>query len=227
MQMPLAPASEAAPYGPPVDDEHVFIHGMLNEFEGRLGSDSSFRWEGEGWVGDDLNRLWLKTEGESSKGKVDDGQQQAFYSRPISTYFDLQVGARYDLDSRPGRGWGAIGIEGLAPYFFVVSATAYASDDGHYAAKFEASNEVRLTQRLILEPQIEMNFYSRSDPARQIAAGLSDIDAGLRLRYEFTRKFAPYIGVNWAPHFGRPAGDLRSSGDTADARLLIGVRSWF
>ena len=146
----------------------------------------------------------------------------------ISPYFDAQVGARYDLDSLPGRGWGAFGIEGLAPLFFKVAATGYVSSDGHLAAGLEASYDLLLTQRLILQPQIEMNFYTKDDPARRIGSGLSDIDAGLRLRYEISRKFAPYAGVVYQGKFGGTADFARAEGEAAnEVRFVLGVRTWW
>jgi copper resistance protein B len=224
---PAAPSS-AAPFGSPVADEHIFYHAVLNQLEGRFGSNNSFRWEGEAWGGTDENRIWLKSEGELSQGLLSDGIQQLFYSRPISTYFDAQIGARYDLDSLPGRGWGAFGIEGLAPLFFKVAATGYVSGDGHFAARLEASYDLLLTQRLILQPQIEMNFYTKDDPARRIGSGLSDIDAGLRLRYEVSRKFAPYAGVVYQGKFGGTADFARADGEpTNEVRFVLGVRTWW
>ncbi len=226
-QMAMGDASAAAPFGAPVDDERVFYHAILDEFEGRFGRDASFRWEGEAWAGTDLNRIYLRSEGEATGGNVKDGQQELLYARPISTYFDLEGGVRYDLDSRPGRGWAAIGVEGLAPQFFHVSATGYASDEGHLAAKLEGAYDLLLTQTLILQPQAEMNFYSKADPARQIGSGLSDIDLGLRLRYEVSRKFAPYIGVTYEEVFGGTADFARAAGEhPSNLRLTIGVRMW-
>jgi copper resistance protein B len=220
--------NSAMPFGDAMGDQGPYVHGLLNEFEGRFGSDQSFRWQGEGWVGGDSNRLWVKSEGEVTNGVVEDGQQEVFYDRPITTYFDLQAGGRYDLDSRPGRGWGALGVEGFAPYYFTVSATAYASSTGHYAAKLEGFDEIRFTQRLILEPQIEMNFYSKSDPERRVGSGFSDLDTGLRLRYEVRRKFAPYIGVTYEDRFAQTARLVRADGErTNDLRFTVGARSWF
>ena len=220
--------NDPAPFGYPVGDRRTYVHGLLDEFEGRLGADKSFRWEGEGWVGGDFNRLWVKSEGEVTRGKVEDGQQELYYSRPITTYFDLQAGGRYDLDSLRGRGWAAIGVEGFAPYYATVSAHLYASDDGHYAAKLEAFDEIHFTQRLILEPQAELNLYSRDDPARRIGSGASDLDTGLRLRYEISRKFAPYVGVTYEKKFARTADYVRADGERPDdLRFTVGVRSWF
>ncbi len=221
--------SAAAPYGPPIEDQAVYSHVILNQLEGRFGAaGNSFRWSGEAWTGTDMNRLWLKSEGEITHGRLEDGQQELFYDRPVSTYFDLQAGVRSDIDAAPGRNWAAFGIQGLMPYFFEVSATAYASSSGHYAAKLEGSYDLLITQRLILQPQAELNFYSKADLGRAIGSGLSDIDAGLRLRYEFSRKFAPYIGIIYAGRFGGTANFTRAPGErTDDVRFTVGVRTWF
>jgi copper resistance protein B len=219
---------EAAPYGSPVADEDAWMHAILDQFEGRIGRANSLRWEGEAWTGTDTDRLWLKSEGELQNGKLSDGQNEVFYDRPISTYFDLQAGLRYDLDSRAGRGWAALGIEGLSEYFFQVSATGYASDTGHFAAKLFASYDLLITQRLILQPEMEINLYSKADPRRLVGAGFSDLDTGLRLRYEISRKFAPYIGLSYEKGFGDTDRFAVAAGEKMDAlRFALGLRSWF
>ena len=229
MALPAA-AQEAAPAHamPHMLDDAIFVHGVLNQLEGRFGDPSSFRWSGEGWIGTDENRLLLRSEGRISQGQVDDGIQELLYSRAVSTYFNAQVGARYDLDSLPGRGWGAVGIEGLAPQFFRVAATGYVSGDGHLAAKLEGSVDILITQRLILQPQIELNFYTKDDPARHVGAGLSELDAGLRLRYEISREFAPYVGVTYLGQYGATATYVSEAGGaTQQVRFTAGVRLWF
>ena len=215
---------------PPVMDQGIFAHAILNELEGRFnGSNTQFRWEGQGWAGTDYDKLWIKSEGTlQGNGLLDDGQQQFLYSRAITTYFDLQGGLRSDLDSRPTRNWAAFGIQGLAPYFFDLELTGFVGGEGHLAGKLEASYDLLLTQRLILQPQIEVNIYSKADPARLVGAGFSDIDTGLRLRYEFTRKFAPYLGVVYEGRFGQTANLARQAGEsTGDVRFVFGVRVWF
>ena len=214
---------------PPVMDQAIFAHAIFNQLEGRWnGSNPEFRWDGQGWIGTDYDKLWIKSEGTLSKGALDDGQQQFLYSRAVTTYFDLQGGLRSDLDSRPTRNWAAFGVQGLAPYFFDLEVTGFVSGEGHLAGKLEASYDLLLTQRLILQPQIELNLYSKSDPARLVGAGFSDIDTGLRLRYELDRKFAPYIGVVYQGKFGQTANFARQAGEsTGDVRFVFGIRTWF
>src|SRR5206468_7023975 len=132
----------------------------LNQNEGRFnGSNTEYRWSGLGWVGTDYDKLFIKSEGTVKSGKVEDGQHEFLYSRAITTYFDLQGGLRSDLDSRPTRNWASFGIQGLAPYFFDLEVSGYVRSQGHLAAKFEASYDLLLTQRLILQPQVEINLY--------------------------------------------------------------------
>ena len=206
-----------------------WFHGVLDEFEGRYqtGGRSSLRWDGEAWYGGDYNRLWLKSEGTMTKGRVRDGDQELLYSRAISTYFNLQGGVRLDLDSGPARAWGAVGVEGLALYQFEVQATGYFSDRG-VAGRFEGAYDILLTNRLILQPQVELNLYSRADPRRQVGSGLADIDTGLRLRYEVWRKMAPYVAVTYDSPLTQGRHMARKRGERAsEARFTFGIRSWF
>jgi copper resistance protein B len=216
---------------PPVMDNQIFGHVLFDQLEGRTnGPDNEFRWDGEGWIGTDMNKLWLKSEGFLEHGKATDGDTEALYDRPIPflRYFDWQTGVRYDLDSDPGRTWGAIGIEGMAPYFFEFAPTFYFSNSGRFAGKITGSYDLLITQRLIAQPQIEMNFYSKSEPSRGIGTGLSELDTGLRLRYEISRKFAPYIGFAYTQTFGETATFTQEGGGIVhDPRFIFGVRVWY
>ena len=221
----------AAPYGSPIPDNRVYIHGFFDQLEGRLGRGAYGRWDGQAWIGDDHNRLWLKSEGRynpNGKGRVEDGDHELLYDRPISPFFDVQAGVRYDLDSGTGRTWAALGIQGLSIGFWKVQATVYASDKGHYALRTNASYDLYLTQRLVLQPQFETNWYTKEDRGRGVGAGLSDIDMGLRLRYDLTRKLSPYTGVSYQRRFGGTESLTREQGGRVnDVRFLIGLRSWF
>jgi copper resistance protein B len=233
-QMSAGPEPHASPgameFEPPVMDRMIIVHAILNQFEGRVnGGTPELRWSGQAWAGTDYDKVWLKTEGfRRADGTVDDGRHELLYDRAISTYFDLQGGVRADIDSRPSRTWGAFGVQGLAPLFFDVEATGYVSDQGHFASRLEGSYDLLITQRLILQPQAEVNLYSKSDSPRRVGSGLSDLDAGLRLRYEVDRKLAPYLGVAYEGRFGETATFARRAGEsTGGARFLFGLRSWF
>jgi copper resistance protein B len=211
-------------------DNSIFGHVLLDQFEGRIGGgQNGFKWDGQAWIGTDYDKLWLKSEGFAlGKGGVEDGRNELLYDRALSTFLDLQAGVRTDWDSGTGRTWAALGVQGLAPLFFDYEATGYLSDNGHAALRLAGSYDLLITQRLILQPQIEMNFYSKADPGRRVGAGLSDIDAGLRLSYELSRKFAPYVGVIYAGRFGQTADFARKEGQGATAvQFVFGIRGWF
>lgn len=217
---------------PPVMDHNTYFHVLMEQFEGRYtAGDSLLRYSGQSWFGTDHDKLWIKSEGTVDGHRhMTDGDHEFLYDHAISTYFDVQAGVRLDLDSGPTRAWGAVGVQGLALYFFDVSATAYFNAQG-VAGKLEGSYDLLITNRLILQPQAELNFYSHTDAQRDVSRGFSDIDAGLRLRYEFKRKIAPYIAVTYAGHYGNTANHSNWHGTAdngpEDIRFTFGVRTWF
>lgn len=214
----------------PVMDNAIYTHILLEQFEDRWsGRNQEFRYDGQAWSGTDLNKVWLKSEGTvNSRGRFKDGQHEVLYDRAITTYFDLQAGVRVDLDSAVTRTWAAFGIQGLSLYFFDLEATGYVSDQGRFAARLKGSYDLFITQRLILQPEVELNLYSKPDLARGIGSGISDIDTGLRLRYEITRKLAPYIGVAYAGRFFQSASFARREGESPNGlRFVFGLRTWF
>jgi len=224
-------SAEGAGWPPAVQDNKVFAHILFDQLEGRASTSSSLlRWDGQGWVGTDMNRLWLKSEGFAGDGTVSDGDHEALYDRPIPRmrYFDAQAGVRVDVDSGPKRVWAAVGVEGLAPYFFDLEPTFYVRDGGHVAGRINGSWDLFTTQRWAVQPQAELNFYSKDDPARQIGSGLSDIDTGVRLRYVLTRKFNPYVGWAYDGKYGGSARYTRQSKEaTSNSNFVFGVRVWY
>lgn len=229
---PAAKANATVPaMEPPVMDNQIFYHILLDQFEGRTnGPDNELRWDGEAWVGTDMNKLWLKSEGFSTNTTVSDGDHEALYDRPIPhmRYFDAQAGVRADLDSDPKRAWAAVGIEGLAPYFFQFAPTLYIRDGGNVAGRVTGYYDLLLTQRWIVQPEAELNFYNKDDPARQIGSGLSDLDTGIRLRHEISRKFAPYVGFAYNGKYGNTASYARQARETtSDPRFVFGLRLWY
>ena len=206
---------------------HAFV--LFDELEWQFGDGGAgASWDNKGWVGGDINRFWFRTEGEGEAGSLHAAQAHALYGRAIGRWWDLVVGIRQDV--RPGspQTWAAVGIQGLAPYWFEVEATAYVGAEGRTHARLETEYEVLLTNRLILQPVIEAEIYGRSDPERQIGAGLSTAEAGVRVRYEVRREFAPYVGVTWSRKFSGTADFARESGEeVSGARLALGTRVWF
>ncbi|MBN7135583.1 hypothetical protein A7A76_12580 [Lysobacter enzymogenes] len=189
---------------------------------------SAQAWEGQAWFGSDTDRLWLRSEGERERGRTESANLEALYGRAISPWWDVVAGVRHDFRPQRGQSWAAFGVQGLSPYKFEVSATAYLGERGQTALNLEAEYELLLTNRLILQPLVEVEFYGKDDPRRETGAGLSTAEAGLRLRYEISRKFAPYVGLSWERAFGDTADYRRAHGERVeDTRLVAGVRLWF
>ena len=204
------------------------VMANIAEWTPKSGKDS-YRWEGEAWFGGDINRLTLKSEGEGVSGDgLERAELQALYSRSVGPYFNLQAGVRHDFEPKPSRTYATIGFEGLAPYWFEVSGAAFLSSKGDLSARFEGYYDQRLTQRLILQPRAELNLAASNDRATGVGSGLSDLELGLRLRYEIRREFAPYVGVTYDRKFGKTADYARAGGeDVKAARIVLGLRAWF
>lgn len=215
-------------------DDPLLAKVMIDQLEWRDSKDTNnqsidiYVLEGQAWIGKDLNKLWLKTDVEYVDGETEEAEIQALYSRAIAPFWDLQIGLRQDLKPEPTREWGVIGIEGLAPYFFEVDAALFIGESGATAARISAEYEWMFTQKLVLSPEVSLNFYGQNDSEYQTGSGLSDVNLGLRLRYEIRREFAPYIGVNWSKSYGNTADFVREHGEeVSDAQALAGVRVWF
>jgi copper resistance protein B len=199
---------------------------QLEAFDGL--SDHGQSWEMEGWYGTDTDKLWLRSEGGRAGGSFDDSDVEALWSHAVATYWDTQLGVRDDFGGGPSRQWLAFGVQGLAPYWFELQATAYAASSGRSAARLRADYELLFTQRLILQPEFELNLYGKADPQRRLGSGLSDATFGLRLRYEIHRQFAPYVGVVWTQRYGGTASFARDARQPIfDRQLVAGLRIWF
>ncbi|MDH4067207.1 MAG: copper resistance protein B [Acidobacteriota bacterium] len=209
-----------------VHDDVVNYFVLFDQLEWQ-GGPAGFNWDTKGWVGKDRDRLWFRTEGEGDGDRVDHAEAHGLYGRAIARWWDVVAGVRQDL--RPGspQTWAAVGIQGLAPYWFEVEATAYVGGSGRTAFRLETEYELFLTNRLILQPLVELEVHGKADPARGVGAGLTTGDAGLRLRYLIRRELAPYVGVVWNRKFFGTADLARASGEsTGGARLVLGVRLW-
>ncbi len=212
------------------EHEPHFLFFQADQFEYRAqdGGDS-LKWDAQGWYGGDYDKLWLKTEGEKlARGKTEKAEVQVLFSHLVTDFFDVQAGVRYDPEPHPRRGYAVLGVQGLAPYYFETDAALFLSNEGELSARFEAEYELLLTQRLVLQPSLEINLAAQDTSARGIGSGVSDIELGLRLRYEIRREFAPYIGVNWERKLGQTADIARRDGEDTDVPSFVtGVRFWF
>lgn len=203
---------------------------IIDQLEWRPGKGGDgFAWDGEGWIGGDIDRLAFKTEGEGVfGGKLEQAEVQVGWSHALDPWFNVRAGARHDFRPGPKRTYAVLGIEGLAPYWFEVEGQAFLSNKGEVSARAEASYDQRVTQRLIAQPRVELNFSAQDVRELDIASGMNSIETGIRLRYEIVREFAPYIGINWERKIGRGADFAKAQGDKPSTlRFVTGVRFWF
>ena len=202
----------------------LFDH--LEAWNNAHGSGQS--WDAKGWFGGDVDRLWLRSEGRRSDGHLAEWSLDALYGHSISPWWDVVAGLRHDGGDGPGLTRAAIGVQGLAPYKFEVAATAYLGGPRKAELAVEAEYSVLLSNRLILQPTLEAGIAADDDPRRGAGSGLGHAEAGLRLRYEITRRFAPYVGFVHERRFGRTATLHRDAGEGAcDSRWVAGIRFWF
>jgi copper resistance protein B len=218
------------PIPPPQMADEGYMGGLLvDRLERAHSRDNSFNaYDLQGWLGKDYNKLVLKAEGEGEGGKLQEARTELLWGHAQTTYWDTQLGLRYDSGIAPDRQWLALGVQGLAPYWFEVDAAAYIGEQGRTALRLGAEYELLLTQKLILQPRIEADFYGQQDAARELGSGLSSLITGVRLRYEIRREFAPYVGMEWGGKFGGTADYARAAGmRTKETRVVAGVRFWY
>jgi len=212
-----------------MNDAGKFGKLLIDQLEWVDGADANATAvDAQAYFGGDVNKLWLKADGERTGGHLRDMRTEVLWDRAASAFWDAQLGLRHDFGEGPNRTWAAFGVQGLAPYWLHIEAAAYVGQSGRSAARLEAEYDLLLTQRLIFTPDLELNAYGRNDPARRIGSGLSNLELGLRLRYEITRQCAPYIGVDWNRRLGKTADIVRADGLAPfDRAVVAGVRIWF
>lgn len=233
---PIPPVTEAerdAAFAPlhahAMDGNAIHGFSLVDRLELRDNDDGhAVAWDAQGWIGTDTDRLRWRTEGERIGGRTEHGDVELLYSRMVSPWWDVVGGARHDFAPGGAQDFVALGVLGLAPQKFEVSATLYFGEAGQAAARAEVEYELPLSSRWVLQPRLEANAYGRGDARRGIGSGLNDIEAGLRLRCEIRREFAPYVGLERAWRFGGAARFMRAQGEAADDwRWVAGVRVWF
>jgi len=209
--------------------EHRMTFSMVRAEvdQGRGDGADLTTWDAEAWIGGDMNKLWVTSVGERADGKTEHAEVQALYSRNVASFWDLQAGVRHDFE--PGEAnYLVLGVKGLAPYRFETDAHLFLSDEGRLGARLKQKLDLRFTQRLVLEPEITLDAQAQDAPEQGLGAGLTSFEAALRLRYEITRKFAPYVKLAYGRKLGETAGLARAAGEDPEASALsAGLRFWF
>ena len=228
----LTDAERAAVYNAPgghqVHDSGVNSMLLVNQLEWQGGDGNAQSWDIKGWVGGDIDRLWLRSEGERSAGRTESAEAQALWGHAIGPWWDVVGGVRQDFKPGASQTWAAFGLQGMALYNFEAEATLFVGESGHTAARLEGDYDILLTNRLILQPTAELNFYAQNDPQRGVGSGLAESELGLRLRYEVRRELAPYVGLSWNRTYGQTAQYARDEGeDVNQLHWVVGVRLWF
>jgi copper resistance protein B len=206
-----------------MEDDPLLTMFVMDKFEVRNDDENTRVWEGSFWIGHDINKLYIYSTGEATAEGIESSQNELVYSRAIAPFWDLQAGLAYDENGDASQTWGEVAIAGLAPYYFETRAALLIGSGGNIGLRVDAEYEALLTQKLILTPSIEADFYTKDDSEMQLGSGLSSLEAGVRLRYEFVREFAPYIGIEWEKTFG----NTRDYNAVDDTRAVFGVRFWF
>lgn len=220
-------------FAPPLfacgDDNPLLTKVMIDRLEWRdADEDDPQVWKADAWLGKDLNKLWLKTQGERISGNSEEMELQLLYSRAVTPFWNAQIGWRSDWRPESERHWLALSLRGLAPGFIDTNVALFIGDEGRTALRVEAEYELKITQKLVLSPEVDINFYGENDKATGVGAGLADIEAGIRLYYFIHREFAPYVGYNWQRRYGNTADFARNEGrDSDNSEVVIGVRLWF
>jgi copper resistance protein B len=203
---------------------------LIDRLEAVIASGKDgYAWDAQGWYGGDIDKLWIKTEGESRFGEnPESAEVQALWSHALDPWWNLQTGIRQDFRAGPDRSYAVIGIQGLAPYWFEIGGALFLSNKGDVTARIEAEYDQRLTRKLILQPMAELQFSAQDVPELAIGSGLTRAEMGLRLRYQFVPEFAPYLGVEYERVFGDTVDFHRARGEKAGGwNFLLGIRSWF
>jgi copper resistance protein B len=214
--------------GHTVHDQAINYQVLFDQLEMQfVHGEPGSRWDSRAWIGGDINRVWIRSEGDALDGVLDTAEAQVLYGRSFSQWWDVVAGVRYDPRPSPAHTWFAIGLQGLAPQFLDVQATAFFGSAGHVAGRIEVEHELLLTQRLVMQSLVELSLSGKDDPDRGVGAGLSTGEVGFRFRYEIKREFAPYAGVVWHKKlFGTGDYTREAGGDAGGWHVVGGVRLW-
>jgi copper resistance protein B len=204
------------------------FHMFRLEINSGVGqNDRISSWDFGGWIGGDINKLWLKSEGEVVDGKTESAEFWALYSRNIDTFWDAEIGIRQETQA-DSTTYLVAGLSGLAKYFFQTEMRLFISDEGDVSTRIRQENDFLLTQRLILQPYLVANLYAQDVANQEVGSGLANGEIGLQTRYEITRKFAPYMDMRYERKFGETSSIAKNKGERNDDFIVsLGLRLMF
>ncbi len=209
-------------------DEATFTGLWVDRFEyAESHDDDATEFEGHAWIGDSYNRVLLRSEVEIVNDSLESAELDLLHRRAISPFWNVQFGARREFGEDVDRNWLSIGLSGLAPYWFEVDASLFVGEEGNSLLDIEAEYDLLLTQRLVVQPRLDVHSYGKTDVEAGHGSGLSRVIAGFRMRYEFSRQITPYIGVERVMKFGKTADLLPFGEDSKDTHWIAGLRFWY
>jgi len=218
-------------YPEAIHDDRLYVFTLFEKVEYRASGDNGtsdrFGWEAQGWVGGDVNKFWWKNEGEAVFDGHDEGETETdlLYSRLVTPFWNVQAGAQYanewNEEEYDDRWSGVITLQGLAPYKFEIDNSLYISEEGDLTFEFEGEYDIRVTQRLVIQPLAGLSLAVQDIPERDLGAGLTDVNLDLRIRYEFKRELAPYIGVRHRFLVGETRGIARTRGEETEQYFIV------
>ncbi len=203
---------------------------LADRIEAGVSEESdTFSWDLQGWYGGDRKRIWFKSEGEGAQGQSPDHAEiQVLFGQMFAPFWDWQIGVRYDFEPDPSRSHFVLGVQGVMPYKLEFDGAFFVSEEGNVTARIETEYDLKITQRLVLQPRVEVNAAFSDDREIGLGSGFNSTALGLRLRYELRRELAPYIGIEWQQLYGETKDFARGAGEPGSlTSFVIGIRGWF
>ena len=157
-------------------------------------------------IGTDENKIFIKLHADKAESQQTEYDAKLLYSRNVADFWDVQAGIRYRND--PNREVdqeqvdAVLGLHGMAPYFFETDAYVYIGQDRQVSFNLETERDLLLTQKLIVQPYLDMNVVLSDDSNYAKKTGLNSVQVGLETRYEINKKVMPFIDVAYGYNKG-------------------------
>ena len=157
-------------------------------------------------IGTDENKIFIKVHADKAESQQTEYDAKLLYSRNVADFWDVQAGIRYRND--PNREIdqdqvdAVLGLHGMAPYFFETDAYVYIGQDRQVSFNLETERDLLLTQKLIIQPYLDINIVVSDDSNYAKKTGLNSVQVGLETRYEINKKVMPFMDVAYGYNKG-------------------------